>query len=138
MIKEIFISAFKNFQVFLIVWAVLIIVNQLFIFGACFAPYCLVAALPHTLVISLLANHFIIFDKSSPQKKSSTKEKFEDFKPVQPKFEIQDENSEEAKIPSCPKCGSAMTLRTAKNGSYSGRNFWGCPKYPKCKGLLNI
>jgi ribosomal protein S27AE len=138
MIKEIFISAFKNFQVFLVLWAVIIIANQLFIFGACFAPYCLIAALPHTLVISLLTNHFILLDKSNLQEKSSNKEKLEEFKSVQQKFEIKDENFEEVKIPLCPKCGSSMTLRTAKNGSYSGRNFWGCPKYPKCKGLLNI
>jgi hypothetical protein len=138
MIKKIFISAFKNFQVFLVLWAVIIIANQLFIFGACFAPYCLMAALPHTLVISLLANHFVLLDKSNLQEKSSNKEKSEDFKSIHSKFKFQDENFEEVKIPVCPKCGSSMSLRTAKNGSYSGRNFWGCPKYPKCKGLLNI
>ncbi len=138
MIKEIFISAFKNFQVFLVAWVVVIIANQLLIFGACFAPYCLIAALPHTLIISLLVNHFILFENSSRPEKPPTKEKLEDFEFIQPKFEIQDDDFEEVKIPFCPKCGSVMALRTAKKGAYSGNNFWGCSKYPKCKGLLNI
>lgn len=34
----------------------------------------------------------------------------------------------------CPQCGSAMTLRTAKKGPQPGSQFWGCTKYPACKG----
>lgn len=135
MIKEIFISAFKNFQVFLVVWVVIIIVNQLFIFGACFAPYCLIAALPHTLVISLFVNHFIIFENSSRPEEPTIKDK---IKFTQPKFEIQDDDFEEVKAPFCPKCGAVMALRTAKRGVHTGNKFWGCSKYPKCKGILNI
>ncbi len=58
MIAEIFKSVFKNFQSFLVIWVVIIIVNQLFIFGGCFAPYCLLAALPHTSIISALILYF--------------------------------------------------------------------------------
>ena len=37
--------------------------------------------------------------------------------------------------PSCPLCGKAMRLRTAKRGSHAGRGFWGCIGHPHCKGL---
>ena len=37
----------------------------------------------------------------------------------------------------CPKCGSKMVLRTAKRGSHAGRKFWGCSKFPECRGTLN-
>jgi hypothetical protein len=40
--------------------------------------------------------------------------------------------------PLCPKCGSVMVLRTAKRGDNQGGKFWGCSKYPECRGVLNI
>ncbi len=40
--------------------------------------------------------------------------------------------------PSCPRCGRKMALRTAKQGHYQGRNFWGCSGYPNCKSVVNI
>jgi restriction system protein len=41
-------------------------------------------------------------------------------------------------IPPCPQCGSPMVLRTAKTGKNAGHQFWGCSKYPACKGLLPL
>ena len=40
-----------------------------------------------------------------------------------------------ATSPTCPRCGEAMVLRTAKRGQHVGENFWGCASYPKCAGL---
>lgn len=40
--------------------------------------------------------------------------------------------------PSCPKCGSAMTKRTAKQGANTGNAFWGCASFPKCRGTIPI
>ncbi|HEY9063638.1 MAG TPA: restriction endonuclease [Burkholderiaceae bacterium] len=37
--------------------------------------------------------------------------------------------------PSCPLCGKAMRMRTAKRGSHAGHGFWGCIAHPDCKGL---
>ncbi len=37
----------------------------------------------------------------------------------------------------CPRCGSAMVRRTAHKGAYAGRQFWGCSRYPVCKGTRN-
>lgn len=42
----------------------------------------------------------------------------------------------EAQAPFCPKCGPRMVLRTAKSGAQSGRKFYGCTNYPKCRVIL--
>lgn len=34
----------------------------------------------------------------------------------------------------CPKCNGRMALRTAKQGANKGQKFWGCSKFPRCKG----
>ncbi len=36
--------------------------------------------------------------------------------------------------PACPVCQGVMVKRTAKRGANSGSSFWGCSKYPACKG----
>jgi restriction system protein len=38
----------------------------------------------------------------------------------------------------CPKCGSNMVLRKPRKDSHSGRKFWGCTNFPKCRGIVNI
>lgn len=38
----------------------------------------------------------------------------------------------------CPACGAAMVVRTAKQGSNAGSQFWGCSKYPACKGTRPV
>jgi len=35
----------------------------------------------------------------------------------------------------CPVCGMEMVLRTAKKGPSAGTTFYGCSRYPKCKGV---
>ena len=37
--------------------------------------------------------------------------------------------------PSCPRCGVEMVLRTAKGGANRGKQFYGCPNYPKCREI---
>ncbi|SDU36862.1 restriction endonuclease [Halopseudomonas salegens] len=39
--------------------------------------------------------------------------------------------------PFCPLCQSAMVKRTARRGPNAGNAFWGCSKYPGCKGAVN-
>ena len=29
-------------------------------------------------------------------------------------------------------------LRTARRGRFAGQQFWGCPGYPNCRGIVNI
>lgn len=40
--------------------------------------------------------------------------------------------------PACPVCQSGMVRRTAKRGANSGNEFWGCSRYPGCKGIRAI
>lgn len=41
-------------------------------------------------------------------------------------------------IPSCPKCGKPMVLRTAKAGKNAGQQFWGCTGYPDCNAVVRV
>jgi len=40
--------------------------------------------------------------------------------------------------PSCPRCGAPMVQRVARKGSLAGKPFWGCSKYPQCRGTCHI
>ncbi|MFZ5795728.1 MAG: topoisomerase DNA-binding C4 zinc finger domain-containing protein, partial [Pseudomonadota bacterium] len=42
-----------------------------------------------------------------------------------------------AAAPSCPQCGSSMRRRTARKGHRAGNQFWGCTRYPTCRGTRN-
>lgn len=33
----------------------------------------------------------------------------------------------------CPKCGSALVVRTTRSGTNAGRSFLGCSSYPRCR-----
>jgi len=37
--------------------------------------------------------------------------------------------------PTCPRCAAPMILRTNRRDQ---SRFWGCPKYPSCKGARNV
>ena len=47
-------------------------------------------------------------------------------------------NPTDLQPPNCPACGTLMALRTAKSGKTPGSQFWGCTKYPDCKGTAKI
>lgn len=36
--------------------------------------------------------------------------------------------------PLCPRCAAKMVVRTARTGPSAGSNFWGCSRYPNCRG----
>ncbi len=38
----------------------------------------------------------------------------------------------------CPRCGATMVQRIARKGINAGNPFWGCPRYPACKGIVNV
>lgn len=42
------------------------------------------------------------------------------------------------KNPACPKCGETMVRRRAKRGEAAGSEFWGCARYPQCRGIRAI
>jgi len=37
--------------------------------------------------------------------------------------------------PACPNCRSEMVMRTAQKGPNAGGQFWGCSRFPKCRGI---
>lgn len=38
----------------------------------------------------------------------------------------------------CPKCSMPMVIRKASKGQNSGKEFYGCSNYPRCKEIINI
>ena len=40
--------------------------------------------------------------------------------------------------PTCPQCGSSMVKRTAHTGGNVGGEFWGCSKFPTCRGVRQL
>ncbi len=40
--------------------------------------------------------------------------------------------------PTCPICGAPMLKIVAKRGRNCGHEFWGCTKYPDCKGTRDV
>lgn len=40
--------------------------------------------------------------------------------------------------PLCPQCNSAMVLRTARRGPNPGSEFYGCSRYPACRGTRAV
>ncbi|MBS0423034.1 MAG: restriction endonuclease [Proteobacteria bacterium] len=40
--------------------------------------------------------------------------------------------------PICPQCGNAMVKRVARKGANSGKNFWSCIEFPRCRGVRTI
>jgi restriction system protein len=47
-------------------------------------------------------------------------------------------NKENNKSPSCPRCGGSMELRETRRGQNTGKMFWGCTKFPQCRGIVNV
>lgn len=52
-----------------------------------------------------------------------------------PESELQQSESA-PETPSCPKCSSSMVKRKARQGQHAGREFWGCSRFPNCKGVF--
>ena len=38
----------------------------------------------------------------------------------------------------CPKCGSALVIRTRKTAANVGQQFWSCSTFPKCRTMQSI
>lgn len=43
-----------------------------------------------------------------------------------------------AAAPTCPRCGSEMVRRVAMRGASAGKAFWGCSRFPSCRGTQPI
>ena len=54
------------------------------------------------------------------------------------RLSVSQPRSADSGSPTCPACGSAMILRTARKGSNAGNQFWGCSRYPACKHTQKV
>jgi restriction system protein len=60
-------------------------------------------------------------------------------KDIQPESNLHVKTSTmNSSAPACPVCGETMVLRTAKRGKNTGSQFYGCPRFPECRGTLSI
>lgn len=48
------------------------------------------------------------------------------------------EKSIQEEAPVCPKCASEMVERLVAKGPHSGKYFWACSAYPKCRQVIAI
>jgi restriction system protein len=48
------------------------------------------------------------------------------------------ERQNSAGPPVCPRCGSEMVMRKARQGAKAGQTFWGCAKFPECRGTQQV
>lgn len=44
-------------------------------------------------------------------------------------------NKQVGSVPLCPKCDIPMVLRTVAQGEHKGKQFYGCPNYPRCREM---
>ena len=68
------------------------------------------------------------------QAKQSLKSKL--FQTVSPSNPVQ--SNPAAIEPACPQCASSMVKRTARKGNNAGGEFWGCSKFPTCRGIRPV
>jgi DNA-binding helix-hairpin-helix protein with protein kinase domain/predicted RNA-binding Zn-ribbon protein involved in translation (DUF1610 family) len=47
-------------------------------------------------------------------------------------------NTNRSSSVNCPRCGNSMVRRLARRGRKVGSYFWGCSRYPVCKGTRTI
>lgn len=48
------------------------------------------------------------------------------------------QEKEQEKEPCCPRCGAPMVQRQAARGANAGKTFWGCSRFPNCRGIIAI
>jgi len=53
----------EKLALFLKVWGLVLVLNQVLFFHAAFAPYAIIAAIPHTFIASLVISYFILEKK---------------------------------------------------------------------------
>jgi restriction system protein len=43
-----------------------------------------------------------------------------------------------SRTPACPLCRRTMQLKVAKQGTRTGKRFFGCSAFPDCRGTINV
>jgi hypothetical protein len=50
----------------------------------------------------------------------------------------QQAEAEPVMAPACPKCGEPMVKRIGTAGAHAGQVFWGCARFPACRGMQSV
>ncbi|EMM2268128.1 restriction endonuclease [Pseudomonas aeruginosa] len=58
--------------------------------------------------------------------------------PAAPERRNTDKATDFPSVPLCPVCNENMVIRKAKRGSNIGSEFWGCTKFPVCRGVRKL
>jgi hypothetical protein len=78
--------------------------------------------------------------RAEPPRQPVTEVPGEPFGPVIGRQPLRTEAEEaavaEPQAPSCPKCSQPMVQRRAKVGANAGKVFWGCSRFPTCRGTI--
>ena len=78
--------------------------------------------------------------RAEPPRQPLTEVPGEPFGPVIGRRPLRSEAEEAAVVepqaPSCPDCSGPMVRRRAKVGANAGEVFWGCSRFPKCRGTI--
>lgn len=68
-----------------------------------------------------------LYDQLEPYTRVAWGEKFAHL------CQVQEKEQAAAHPRRCPWCGGTLVLRTARQGRYAGRSFYGCSNYPRCR-----
>ena len=71
--------------------------------------------------------------KLNPAHLNKTRDDLENF--IKESSQLREKPIDDTKTWLCPDCGKEMVLRMNRS---NGEKFWGCPKYPECKGTRDI
>ena len=45
---------------------------------------------------------------------------------------------EDEQAPACPRCSEKMIIRRSRKGRTAGSEFWGCQRFPSCRGTRQL
>ena len=68
-----------------------------------------------------------LYDLLEPYTRASWGEKFAHL------CQVKEKEKAAARPRRCPWCGGTLVVRTARQGRYAGRSFYGCSNYPRCR-----
>jgi len=99
------------------IWAVVILLNQLFFYSFCLKIHCIIAALPHTGIISFILA--LIWEEKKPLKFNSSSDTFNDEEKLSESFckKCNNNNSHDSKF--CIYCGEKLDTLKAKKSYQS-------------------
>ena len=95
----------------------------------------------HIENINNITGNIVTHKKENSIEEKNTIEVKEEINIEETKKDENDNENNDKKIDkslNCPLCASKLVLRISKRGINTGKNFYGCSNYPKCKYIKQI